>query len=187
MTPDTPRTDRASYTTVAGQVVRADLCREMEKALRASITYDEARFRRIRHACFGEVPEGLDGQSKEWVDAVLETDEETTGEEFRKLRTAALGLSENESSDDAACSRLARCGCGNKPKIKYDSLSDRGDHGYDHLTWVECACGMQTPKVHWWTFGKQGQDGSEKAVAIWNQCLSDNETSPSVDATDMKP
>lgn len=76
--------------------------------------------------------------------------------------------------DGTICSRLVRCGCGSEPKIKYDSECDRGDYGYNHVTWVECRCGMQTRKLHWWTFGKSGEDGSEKAVAIWNICLSAN-------------
>lgn len=76
-------------------IARAQIGKPMEDILRVSIAYDEARFRRIRHACFGEIPEGMAGQPKEWIESVLETDEETTGEEFRKLRDAALGIPEN--------------------------------------------------------------------------------------------
>jgi hypothetical protein len=82
--------------------IRAKMKR-MESALRASITYDEARFERIRHKCFGDVPDRMKGQPDTWVESVLEVAEETTGEEFRKLRDSALGLdSENDERIRAA-------------------------------------------------------------------------------------
>ena len=52
----------------------------LERALRASLTYEAARAESIRYACFDDTPERLVGQPHAWIETVLQVAEEEAGE-----------------------------------------------------------------------------------------------------------
>ena len=51
----------------------------LERALRASLTYEAARAESIRYACFDDTPERLVGQPHAWIETVLQVAEEEAG------------------------------------------------------------------------------------------------------------
>jgi hypothetical protein len=101
-TPETSRIDSEKFTRpfertyFTAYQTMMNHAENLERALRASLTYEAARAESIRYACFDDTPERLVGQPHAWIETVLQVAEEEAGENFRKLRDAALGIAENE-------------------------------------------------------------------------------------------